>query len=111
MMKPFPERTNDPKEIEFNKELSSARVKVECAFGLIKSRWTILHKRLDSKINFVNTIVIACVVLHNFYMQAGAFWDEPPDDDDDNRSDDDNYDVVGDGEHVREILMNYVNRL
>ena len=111
LIKPFPERTNDPQEVEFNKELSSARVKVECAFGLIKSRWRILHKRLDSKINFVNKIVIACVVLHNFCIQAGDFWDEPLDDDDDDGSDDDNFDVVGDGEHVRQILINYVNRL
>jgi len=39
LLKPFPERTNDPHKIEFNKELSSACVKVECAFGSIKSRW------------------------------------------------------------------------
>ena len=44
-------------------------------------------------------------------MQAGAFWDESSDGDDEDGSYDDNYDVVGDGEHVREILMNYVNRL
>lgn len=84
---------------------------MECAFGPIKSRWRILHERLDSKINFVNKIVIACVVLHNFCIRARDFWDEPPDDDDDDGSDDDNNDVVGDGEHVRQILMNYVNRL
>jgi len=29
LLKPFPERTNDPHEIEFNRELSSACVKVE----------------------------------------------------------------------------------
>lgn len=67
-----------------------------------------MHKRLDSKINFVN---IACVVLHNFCIRAGDFWDEPPDGDDDDGSDDHNDDVVGDGEHVRQILMDYVNRL
>lgn len=104
LIKPFPERTNDLQEIEFNKELSSACVKVECAFGPIKSRWRILHERLDSKINFVNKIVIACVVLHNFCIRARDFWDEPPDDDDDDGSDDDN-------DNVRQILMNYVNRL
>jgi len=110
LLKPFPERTNDPHEIEFNKELSFARVKVECAFGSIKSRWRILHKHLDSKVSFVSKIVIACVVLHNFCIRAGDFWDDPPSDDDDDGSDDDD-DVVGDGEHVRQILMDYVNRL
>lgn len=38
LMKPYPEGTRDRDEIKFNKELSSARVKVECAFGLLKSR-------------------------------------------------------------------------
>ena len=51
------------------------------------------------------------MVLHNFCIRAGDFWDEPPDDDDDDGSDDDNDDVVGDGEHVRQIPLNYVNRL
>ena len=83
---------------------------MECVFVLIKSRWRILHKRLNSKINFVNKIVIACVVGHNFCIRAGDFWDETPDDVDDG-SDVDNDDVVGDGEHVRQILTNYVNRL
>lgn len=53
------------------------------------------------------------MVLHDFCIRAGDFWDEPPDDDDDDGStcNDDNDDVVGDGEHVRQILMDYVNRL
>ncbi|CAH3143890.1 unnamed protein product [Porites lobata] len=38
-MKPYPEGTRDRDQIKFNKELSFARVKVECAFGLLKSRW------------------------------------------------------------------------
>ena len=33
LMKPYPEGTRDRDEIKFIKELSSARVKVECAFG------------------------------------------------------------------------------
>ena len=83
---------------------------MECAFSLIKSRWRILHKCLDSKINFVNKIVIACVVLQNLCIRADDFWDELPDGDEDDGSDHDN-NVVGDGENVRQILLNYVNRL
>ena len=37
-MKPLSRGTRDLDEINFNKELSSARVKGECAFGLLKSR-------------------------------------------------------------------------
>ena len=33
LQKPYPEGTSDPGEIQFNRELSSARVVVECAFG------------------------------------------------------------------------------
>ena len=34
LMKPYPEGTRDRDETKLNKELSSARVKVECPFGL-----------------------------------------------------------------------------
>lgn len=43
LQKPYPEGTRDPGEIRFNKQLSSARVVVECVFGILKSRWRILH--------------------------------------------------------------------
>ena len=38
LLKPFPEAIRNPREIAFNKELSSARVKVERAFGILKGR-------------------------------------------------------------------------
>ena len=38
LMKPYPEGTRDPQKITFNKELSSARVQVECAFDMLKNR-------------------------------------------------------------------------
>lgn len=65
LMKPYLEGTRDRDEIKFNKELSSARVKVECAFGLLKSRWRVLQKRFDSSIEFAVKNAIACAVLHN----------------------------------------------
>jgi len=62
---------------------------------MLKNRWRILHKHLDSKIAFINKITtVACAELHNFCIHAGDFWDEPGNDDDD--SDDE-----GDGENVR----------
>ena len=50
---------------KFNKKLSSARVIVERAFGVLKARYRILLKRLDSSITNVSDIIIGCVVLHN----------------------------------------------
>ena len=39
LQKSYPEGTTDPSEIQFNKQLTAARVKMECAFGILKSRW------------------------------------------------------------------------
>ena len=51
LMKRYPEGTRDPSEITFNKELSSGRVNVECAFDILKNQWRILQKRFDSAIS------------------------------------------------------------
>ena len=49
----FTIRLNDgPKK--FNKKLTSARVTVERAFGLLKGRWRCLLKRLDNKLSNVS---------------------------------------------------------
>lgn len=65
LMKPYPEGTSDRNEIKFNKELSSVSVKVECGFGLLKSRWRVLQKRFDSAIDVAVKTAIACAVLHS----------------------------------------------
>ena len=71
LMKPYPEGTRDPNEVTFNKELSSGRVKVECAFGILKNRWRILQKRFDSAISFAIKTTVACAVLHNICIRIG----------------------------------------
>ena len=107
LQKPFPEATRDRSEIQFNRELSSARVKIECAFGCLKSRWRILQKRLDSDIAFSVKTAIACAVLHNFCIKMGDDWD------DDGNPDHydfyyDNEDVVRDGDDIRDILKEFL---
>ena len=72
LMKPYPDGTRDRDEIKFNKELPSARVKGECAFGLLKSRWRVLQKRFDSSIAFAVKNAIACAVLHNLCIPLGG---------------------------------------
>lgn len=49
LQKVYPEGTQDPDEIAFNEELSSARVSVQSAFGILKSRWRILTKQIESE--------------------------------------------------------------
>ena len=107
LMKPYPEGTRDRDEINFNKELSSARVKVECAFGLLKSRWRILQKRFDSTIDFAVKNAIACAVLHNLCIRWGDNWEEE-DNDDDNPCPDAGPNVIRDGDDMREILKDYI---
>ena len=101
------QRLRETGEIQFNRELSSARVKIECAIGCLKSRWRILQKRLDSDIKFSVPIAVACAVLHNFCIKMGDDWD-----DDGNRDhhcrDDDNEDVIRDGEEIRDILKEFL---
>lgn len=61
LIKPYPEGTRDPDKILFNKNLSSARVQVECMFGILKGRWRILQKCLDSRIDFAIKIMHCCL--------------------------------------------------
>ena len=72
LVKPFPNRFNlSQEEKKFNKALSSARVTVEQAFGLLKARWRCLLKRLDNEIENISNIIIACCVLHNICAMRG----------------------------------------
>ena len=103
-MKPYPEVTCDPGEITFNKELSSARVVIECALGRLKSCWQILQKQLDSRITFSVKIAIACAVLHNFGIKIGDEWEDDFYDNDDDRRNEQNNDFMQDGEDIRELL-------
>ena len=100
LQKPYPEGTRDPEEKAYNKALSSARVVIECAFGILKSRW---------HIKFSVRIAVACIVLHNFCIGAGDNWDDagiPPDDIPNERNDE----TVGNGEDIREILKRFIAR-
>lgn len=109
LIKPYPEGTRDPDEILFNKNLSSARVQVECAFGILKGRWRILQKRLDSRIDFVIKCTVACAVLHNICIQNGDDWDDEYDDDNDQQNPGAN--VIRDGDDIRDKLKDYIAQL
>jgi len=91
-----------------SRELSSARVKVECAFGCLKSRWRILIKRLDSDIRFSIKTAIACAVLHNFCIRMGDNWDDNNVDGDNNCADINNNDVLRDGDEIRDVLKQFI---
>jgi len=68
-------------QLRFNKKLSSARVTIENAFGLLKGRFRRL-KYVDADIARIPRIVKACCVLHNIqlcYPQDPDFLEGVPD--------------------------------
>ncbi|CAN7977956.1 unnamed protein product [Ixodes persulcatus] len=66
LMKPFPHSLNHPQgKGDFNYALSKARRVVENAFGRLKARFRIVLKRMEMRIDHVNTVVRACCTLHN----------------------------------------------
>ena len=91
----------------FNKELSTARVTVECAFGILKGRWRVLQKRLDSSLKFAIKTTIACIVLHNFCIQANDDWDDE-DDDGPPENEPANNLVFNDADEIRDVLKDFV---
>ena len=63
-MEEFPKCGNTQQEQLFGYKLSSARMVVECAFGRLKSRFSILRKPID--INVASFPETVCFILHNF---------------------------------------------
>jgi len=107
LMKPYPEGTRDPDEINLNRQLSSARVKVECTFGVLKSWWRILQKRFDSSIDFAVKNAIACAVLHNICIRNHDEWEED-DGEDDPHPNNPAPNVMRDAYDKREFLKDYI---
>uniref|UniRef100_A0A8C2CC38 DDE Tnp4 domain-containing protein n=1 Tax=Cyprinus carpio TaxID=7962 RepID=A0A8C2CC38_CYPCA len=52
----------------FNCRLSRARMVVECTFGILSSRWRVLHTRLNVKPENADYVVMATCILHNYLM-------------------------------------------
>ena len=66
LMKPYTHHAAlTPKQKNFNRRLSKARVVVEQAYGRLKGRWRCLLKRLDHLTENVPYVVSTCVTLHN----------------------------------------------
>ncbi|KAL4705475.1 hypothetical protein ACJJTC_017335 [Scirpophaga incertulas] len=65
-MKPFPMKNISKEKRIFNYRLSRARRVVENAFGILASRFRVLRRTLNQKLENVDAIILACCALHNY---------------------------------------------
>lgn len=73
VLKPY-SGTNLPLDKEcFNKRLSRARKTIECAFGLLTSKWRVLAKGIETRVDMVDSIVKCVCILHNTVIDKDGF--------------------------------------
>ncbi|CAF4508689.1 unnamed protein product, partial [Didymodactylos carnosus] len=67
LMKPYTIHPNMPQyQTRFNYRLSRTRNVVERAFGQLKNRFWLLHRKIECDIDNVANIIKTAVILHNF---------------------------------------------
>ena len=71
MMKRFSQSNLNIEQKTFNKKLSSAKMSVENAFGMLKARFRVLSRKCESYPENVKYKCLACVVLHNILLERG----------------------------------------
>lgn len=81
ILKPYSGRKLTYEQRIFNYRLSRARMVVECAFGILSSRWRILHTAINADLSLAKLIVKTCVVLHNYLISQRDTVNEPARDD------------------------------
>lgn len=66
IMRPYPKRILDKKKRIFNFRLSRARKSVECAFGMLVSKFRLFEGPICCKEETINSVIRSACVLHNF---------------------------------------------
>ena len=74
-MKEYETCTNN-EQVIFNNLLRSGRNQIECAFGRLKARWSILTRKINLKLEAVPIVVYACFALHNYCELSNCPLDE-----------------------------------
>ena len=80
LMKPYSRRTLDRSKAIFNYRLSRARRIVECAFGICASKWRILDKAIETKVDTAMQIVKCIALLHSIIMDVEGLHDSSSND-------------------------------
>lgn len=68
LLKPYGRQQLDPDKEYFNCRLSRARRTVECAFGIIYSKWRILATAIQTSVEVADDIVKCICLLHNIII-------------------------------------------
>ncbi|XP_044129675.1 uncharacterized protein LOC122922958 [Bufo gargarizans] len=66
VLKPFPKRGLDARRRIYNNRLSRAQHYVQCAFGILGSKWRVLLRALQLDVDLVESLIKACCILHNY---------------------------------------------
>lgn len=68
VLTPWPGRNIEASKDCFNYWLSSARITIEQAFGVLVGRWGILWRKLRLPLKKATQVVVVCCKLHNFII-------------------------------------------
>lgn len=60
----------------FNYRCSRARRYIECTFGIMANKWRVFHRPLNVNLEFAESIILACCVLHNYVRQRDGLREE-----------------------------------
>lgn len=73
ILRPYPGKILTNEQKVFNYRLSRARRVVENTFGIMVARWYIFTKPINTSLKTAESIVKACVVLHNYCMDKVGY--------------------------------------
>uniref|UniRef100_A0A671RAR2 DDE Tnp4 domain-containing protein n=1 Tax=Sinocyclocheilus anshuiensis TaxID=1608454 RepID=A0A671RAR2_9TELE len=68
LMRPFPGKQIPQWRCIFNYRLSRARMVIECAFGILSSRWRVLHTKMNMMPSNADSVVTATCILHSYLL-------------------------------------------
>ncbi|KAL2087170.1 hypothetical protein ACEWY4_018229 [Coilia grayii] len=82
LMTPYRQPLRNQLQAAYNSRLSKARVVVERAFGILKTRRrAIFLKALEVDIRYVPEVILCCTILHNICLSQGDVLDVLDDED------------------------------
>jgi len=73
LMKPYECNSLTDRRRNFNESLSTARKTVECAFGILYSKWRIISKATETEVELADKTVKCICVLHNTIIEKEGF--------------------------------------